>query len=153
MRPRVHDLTMSAPRRIGAFVIALAMALAGAHVSPERVGAAGRFDGAAPMICAAQVVAECVMDGQCQRRHPERVNFPGLFRVDVKAMTMHNLEAEKGRQSAIRNVDHSNGKMLLSGADSERGWIVLINETTGRMSAATTGDGEGFVIFGQCALP
>ena len=27
------------------------------------------------------------------------------------------------------------------------------NEANGKMSATAAGDGEGFVIFGQCALP
>lgn len=146
---------MTTRGRVAAVVLvgvgAVGIALAG--LAPVRVGAAGRYDGSTPMICSAMVVAECEAGGQCQRRHPEHVNFPALFRVDVKAMKMHNLEAEKGRESAIRNVDRANGRMTLSGADGERGWSVLINETTGKMSAATTGDGEGFVIFGQCALP
>jgi len=82
-----------------------------------------------------------------------RQNFPGLFRVDVKARKMRNLEAEQERESAIRDVDHAFGKMLLSGADGDRDWTVLINDATGKMSPATTRDGEGFGIFGQCALP
>jgi hypothetical protein len=84
------------------------------------------------------------------------VNFPTLFRVDAPAMKLRNLQAEAGPQgteSSIRNVDHANGKMILSGAEGERGWSVLIHEATGRMAAAVAGDGEGFVIFGQCVLP
>jgi len=142
---------MRTRRPIGAVVLAFGfMAVSALSM---RADAAGRYDGSTPMICAALAVAECDADGQCQRRHPERVNFPPLFRIDVKAMKMRNLEAEKGRESTIRSVDHANGRMTLSGADGERGWTALINETTGRMSAAITGDGEGFVIFGQCALP
>ena len=115
--------------------------------------AAGKYDGSAPVICAALTVTECVAGGRCQRRSAESVNLPELFRVDAKAMKVRNLEAEKGRESPIRNVDHANGKMILNGAEAERGWIVEINEATGKMSAVVSGDGEGFVIFGQCALP
>jgi hypothetical protein len=43
--------------------------------------------------------------------------------------------------------------MILSGAEGGRGWSVLVHEGTGKMSAAVAGDGEGFVIFGQCTLP
>ena len=68
-------------------------------------------------------------------------------------MKLRNLEAEKGRESSIRNLDRANGKMILSGAEGERGWTVLIDEASRKMSAAAAGDGEGFVIFGQCALP
>jgi hypothetical protein len=81
------------------------------------------------------------------------VNFPALFKVDVKAMKLWELGAEKPRETAIRNVDRASNKMILSGAEGERGWTVLINEANGKMSATAAGDGEGFVIFGQCALP
>jgi len=121
-------------------------------LSPEPVTAAGKYDGSAPMICAAMAVTECVAGGRCQRRSADQVNFPSLFRVDVKAMKVKSLEAEKGRETSIRNVDHANGKVILSGAEGERGWTVLINEANGKMSATAAGDGEGFVIFGQCGL-
>jgi hypothetical protein len=81
------------------------------------------------------------------------VNFPGIIRVDIKAMKMSDLASEKPRESAIRNVDHANGRMILSGAEGDRGWILLINEASGAMSVTAAGDGEGFVMFGQCALP
>jgi hypothetical protein len=120
---------------------------------PRPVPAAGKYDGSTPMVCAATAVSECEADGRCQRRNAEHVNFPALIKVDVKALKLRDLASEKTRESSIRNVDRANGKVILSGADGERGWTVLINEASGRMSATTAGDGEGFVIFGQCGLP
>ena len=132
--------------------VAAILGLAAMSLVPS-AAAAGKYDGSAPMVCAALTVAECVAGGRCQRRSPESVNLPELFRVDARAMKVRNLEAEKGRESPIRNVDHANGKLILNGAEAERGWIVEINEATGKMSAVVSGDGEGFVVFGQCALP
>lgn len=129
------------------------LGVAVACLSPRGSAAAGRFDGAAPLVCAAMTVSECLADGRCQRRNAERVNFPALFKVDVKAMKLWELGPEKARETAIRNLDRANNKMILSGAEGERGWTVLINEASGKMSATAAGDGEGFVIFGQCALP
>jgi hypothetical protein len=120
------------------------------------VGAAGKFDGSAPVICGTTAVTECGADGRCQRGTATDVNFPAIFQVDAAGKKLKNLQANAGQQgteSSIRNVDHANGKMILSGAEGERGWSVLIHESTGQMSAAVAGDGEGFVIFGQCALP
>ena len=128
------------------------LGIAAACLSPEQVAAAGKYDGSAPMICAAMAVTECVAGGRCERRGADQVNFPSLFRVDVKAMKLRSLEAEKGRETSIRNLDRANGKVILSGAEGERGWTVLINEASGTMSATAAGDGEGFVIFGQCGL-
>jgi hypothetical protein len=120
------------------------------------VGAAGKFDGSSPVICGTTAVTECGADGRCQRGTAPDVNFPAIFQVDAAGKKLKNLQANTGQQgaeSSIRNVDHANGKMILSGAEGERGWSVLIHESTGQMSAAVAGDGEGFVIFGQCALP
>jgi hypothetical protein len=128
------------------------LAIAAACLTPEPVAAAGKYDGSAPMICAAMAVTECIAGGRCQRRGADQVNFPSIFRVDVKSMKLRGLEAEKGRETSIRNVDRATGRVILSGAEGERGWTVLINEASGKMSATAAGDGEGFVIFGQCGL-
>jgi len=134
-------------------VIVLGVLLTGL---PQPFAAAGKFDGSAPMICGATAVAECGATGRCVRSSATEINFPALFRVDAAGKKLRNVQAATGQQgieSSIRNVDHANGKMILSGAEGERGWSVLIHEGTGMMSAAVAGDGEGFVIFGQCALP
>ena len=121
--------------------------------APDRADAAGKYDGSAPLLCAATAVTECAAEGRCQRRSAESVNLPSLFRVDAKGMKVHNLETEKGRLSSIQSVGHANGKLVVNGADGERGWILVIHEDTGKMSAVVSGDGEGFVVFGQCVLP
>ena len=121
--------------------------------APHPAGAAGKYDGSAPLLCAATSVTECEADGRCQRRSAENVNLPPLFRVDAKGMKVRNLEAEKGRESPIQTMAHANGKLVVSGADGERGWFLVIHEDTGKMSGVVSGDGEGFVVFGQCALP
>ena len=133
--------------------LAAALALAVTSIAPLPAAATEKYDGSAPAICATAALMECGAEGRCQRQSAESVNFPALFRVDVKAMKVHNLEADKGRQSPIEGVSHANGKLVLNGADAERGWVVVINEQTGRMSGVVSGDGEAFVIFGQCALP
>ena len=122
-------------------------------IAPRQAGAAGKYDGSVPMICSAAAVMECQSGRRCEPRSADKVNLPALFRVDAKAMKVRNLEAEKGRESPIRNVDHANGALVLQGADADRGWTVVIHEETGRMSGTISADGEGFVVFGQCGLP
>jgi hypothetical protein len=139
-----------------ALAIATALAVFAMTLPLHSAGAAATYDGSAPLVCAATTVTACDAEGRCQSGTAAGVNFPSIFKVDAKAMKLRNLHAVKGSQgveSSIRNVDHANGKMILSGAEGERGWSVLIHESTGKMSAAVSGDGEGFVIFGQCALP
>ena len=134
---------------LGLAVLAVLVAI----VAPPPASAAGKYDGSASMVCAVSSVSECVATGRCQLRTAGNVNFPGIIRVDVKSMKMSDLASEKPRESAIRNVDHANGKVILSGAEGDRGWILLINEASGAMSVTAVGDGDGFVMFGQCALP
>jgi hypothetical protein len=136
-----------------AFVsVATVLWIAAMYLAPP-AAAAGKYDGSALIICAALMVTECEADGRCQYRTAANVNLPSLFRIDAKAMKVRNLEADKGRESTIKTLEHMNGKMLLQGAEGERGWTVVIHEDNGKMSGTVSADGEGFVIFGQCALP
>jgi hypothetical protein len=138
-----------------ALSVATILTVLALSLAPRSTDAAGKYDGSAPLICAATAVTECAAEGTCQSVTAAGVNFPSLFKVDAATRKLHNMQAETGQglESAIRNVDHANGKMILSGAEGVRGWSVLIHEATGKMSAAVAGDGEGFVIFGQCVLP
>jgi hypothetical protein len=115
---------------------------------------AGKYDGSAAMICTVLAMHECAAGELCHPRAAEHVNFAPRFRVDAGGKRVHNLETDKSksRESTIQNVSHQNGKLVLSGAEVERGWVVVIHEDTGRLSGAVSGDGDGFVIFGQCAV-
>jgi hypothetical protein len=138
--------------KISAAMLAM-LSVVSMFVAPRQAGAAGKYDGAVPMVCSASAVTECQPGRRCEARTAENVNLPSLFKVDTKAMKIRNLEAEKSRESPIRNVDHANGALVLQGSDADRGWTVVIHEETGKMSGSVSADGEGFVVFGQCGLP
>jgi hypothetical protein len=122
----------------------------GIWLAPHQAAAAGKYDGSVPLLCVPLAVTECGAEGECQRSTAQNVNLPQFFRVDLKAMAIRAIE--ENRESAIRAVDHLNGKMLLQGVQGERGWTLMIAEDTGQMSATISGDGEGYVIFGACTL-
>lgn len=105
------------------------------------------------MICAAAAVHECAPGVACQQRMAEEVGLPTLFRVDVKAKKVLNLDTEKRRESPIRSTASVNGRLVLFGGEAGRGWVVTIHEESGMMTSAVATDGEGYVVFGQCALP
>ena len=134
---------MKVSGRIGMVLAAVGMCLA-----PYPAGAAGKHDGSVPLLCVPIAVTECGADGECKRGTAESVNLPQFIRVDLKAMKAHNQET--GRESPIKNVERMNGKLILQGAQGERGFTLVIAEDTGKMSATVATDGEGFIIFGAC---
>ena len=77
--------------------------------APYPAGAAGKYDGSAPLLCAAMSVTECEADGRCQRRSAEHVNLPSLFRVDAKGMKVRNLEAETASWSSAAPTASAGG--------------------------------------------
>jgi len=115
------------------------------------VEAAGKYDGSTPLLCVPISVTECETDGECRRVTAARVNLPQFLRVDVKGMKIR--DQETGRESPIKNVERANGRVILQGAQGERGWTLTIADDTGKMSATVSADGEGFIIFGACTLP
>jgi hypothetical protein len=130
--------------------VAMVLAAAGLCLAPIPAGAAGKYDGSAPLLCVPTGVTECGAEGECKRGTAESVNLPQFMRVDVKAMTIRS--EEQKRESPIRTVDHMDGKLILQGTQGQRGWTLLIAEDTGQLSATVAADGEGFVVFGACAV-
>jgi hypothetical protein len=126
------------------------LAAASLCLAPNAAGAAGKHDGSTPLLCVPIAVTECGAEGECKRGTASSVNLPQFIRVDLKAMTTRS-EEEK-RESPVKTVEHMNGKLILQGTQGERGWTMLIEEDTGRMSATVTADGEGFVVFGACTV-
>ena len=112
-------------------------------------GAAGKYDGSVPLLCAPITILECGEDGACQRSTAEEVNIPQFVRVNVGAMTLSAAE-DTGRAAPIKHLERLNGRIVIQGAQGERGWTVAIAEDTGKMSAVVAGTQEAFVIFGAC---
>jgi hypothetical protein len=131
--------------------IVMLLEMIGLCLTPYPADAAGKYDGSTPFLCVPTAVAECVAEGECRAGTAESENLPDFFKVDLTAKAIR--AEDKGRMSAIKRVDRSDGEITLYGSDGERSWILMIREKTGRMSASVTGNGESFVIFGVCPFP
>lgn len=129
-------------------VIMAGVALIGA---PSGATAAGKYDGSAPLLCVPTLVSECRVEGDCKRVTPDSVNLPPFFKVDVKGQKVHS--EESGRASPFTTVERLGGNMILLGSQAGRGWSMTIAEDTGKMSAAISSGGEGWVVFGTCVVP
>src|SRR5262245_53602612 len=152
--PRLHGAVRPAPYRgfdgrdtMKIFrAISLVLWAVGTCLALPQVAATGAYDGSGLLICVPLAATECGSDGECQKGTPQSINLPQFFRVDFKAMTIRAVE--ENRESAIKTVEHMNGKMILQGVQGQHGWTLIIAEDTGQMSATIAGAMEGYIIFG-----
>lgn len=124
-------------------------------VSPLGAGAAA-FDGSSPLICAFSSAVECSPSGGCTKVEVEDMRLPVFVNIDFDAGTIRG-RVENGRTTAIENVEHIDGKLILQGAEDGNegdrdgtGWTVSISEDSGKMAAVAVGDQIAFILFGAC---
>ena len=118
-------------------------------ISPLQAAAAAPFDGSATLLCAVIDVIECGADGECLEVSAEAAGIPDFLIIDFENNTIRATE-ESGRieTTAIQNVQHVDGKLILQGAENGRGWSIVISEDSGRMSATVSDEEVGFIVFG-----
>jgi hypothetical protein len=131
--------------------IAVLFIVAPVCLEPYTADAAGKYDGTVPFLCVPTAVSECVAEGECRPGTAESENLPNSFKIDLKAKTVR--AEDEGRLSPIKRMDRGDGEIILYGSEAGRSWVLMIQEKTGKISAAVTGDGESFVIFGICVAP
>ena len=131
--------------------IAILLTAAVFCLASDTANGSGTFEDSAPFVCVPTAVAECVSEGECRPGTAESENLPEFFRIDLREKTI-GLK-EKGRLSQIKRIDRSASEITLYGTDSDRSWVLMIQNKTGKMSGSVTGNQESFVIFGICPLP
>jgi len=133
-------------------VAGLAVAVGGlALVSPA--AAAGKYDGAKPMLCAVTAMSECTADGKCERSAPlAGNNLPTFLRVDVKGKLLTDNDGS-GRKTEIKSSSVVDGHLMLHGAENGKAWSMVISSEGGRWGGSIVEDDGLFAVFGTCTLP
>ena len=72
--------------------------------------------------------------------------------AEQRTITDGSRSAE-ARSAQIETVTRLDGRLILHGGESGRGWAATISEATGRMSAGVVGDEYTFAMFGVCTTP
>lgn len=128
----------------------LAVLLAGLGVmsllTPVR---ASDFDGSRPFICAPVQAFDCGPGEDCMKGLPEEIGAPSFMRIDVANKTVIGPK----RTSPILLVDKSEGQLVLQGFELGYGWVIAIDQETGKMSATLANREGAFVLFGACIVP
>ena len=114
--------------------------------------AATSLDGSKPLLCATIDAIECAgLSAECHVGTAETVNLAQFLRIDLQGKKIEAVrQGGESVSSTIVNHKRENGKMILQGIESGRGWSLVIVEETGKMSATIAGDQVAFVVFGNC---
>jgi len=122
-------------------------------VTPLSIAAAD-FDGSRPLLCATIETFECGSGIECQRGTSQSINLPQFLKIDFKDKKISGTrESGEVLTTKIENMEHGDGKLVLQGTQNNKGWSMLINEATGKMTITVSDDQVGFVVFGACTIP
>lgn len=100
--------------------------------------------------CAVTRIMECEAIGGCEEISPETANIPGFIKADFKKKRLSTVAKEDTRTTDVKNVEQDGTNFILHGSENHRAWSMMIDSTSGKMSASVTGTGYGFILFGIC---
>jgi hypothetical protein len=113
--------------------------------------ASADFDSSKPLLCAVIETIECDAGKGCSETTVEIMNIPQFIWIDMeKSKISGKVEGGKQEDTVIKNFEQVDGKLIMQGGEGGRGWSMVIQESTGKLSATISGDQAGFVIFGAC---
>jgi hypothetical protein len=115
--------------------------------------AAQPFDGSKPLLCAAMEAIQCAAGGDCAAGSAEMINFPEFFRIDFDKKAITSTRSDRtNRTTPIEALSRSQAGTLMHGAQEQFSWSMVISEE-GKMTLTVSGDRQGFIVFGACAVP
>ncbi|MCU0305288.1 MAG: hypothetical protein MUC56_14645 [Thermoanaerobaculales bacterium] len=107
--------------------------------------------GATAFLCAPVQATVCAEDGECAVDLPWNVNVPQFIEVDLVAGRLGTTAASgEGRSTAIEHLSRHDGKIVFHGYEMGRAFSWVIDERTGRVTAAVATDGLAVSVFGAC---
>jgi hypothetical protein len=103
------------------------------------------------LLCTAAQASSCRDDGDCVSDTPAAFNIPNFIEVNLTNRTLSTTKsAEEQRVSPIANLTRTDGLIVIQGFEQGRAFNIVINESSGRLSAAVARDGITVSVFGAC---
>lgn len=103
------------------------------------------------ILCATSKIMLCVEDGICFEISILDSDAPQFLIIDTKKKMMSTTEASgEKRESSVANLIRDGGRIFLQGVENNRAYSILIEEESGRFSAAIARDGITNSVFGAC---
>jgi len=102
-------------------------------------------------LCSSSYASACFDDGDCQSGPPWNLNVPAFILVDLPNKQLSTTKASgENRVTPIKNLERSEGRVIIQGVEMGRAFSILIDEASGVLSAAVARDTVGVVVFGNC---
>ncbi len=101
-----------------------------------------------PLVCVPAAVADCDDTSACAVATLEDVGLPKAWRVDFAAKQLAALGSD--RTSPLQLALVGEQVMVLQGGQNGRGWSVVIDRASGRMSGAVAAADGAVVLSGHC---
>ena len=112
---------------------------------------ADELTGSDRFLCSAGSASACCDDGQCASGTAAELNIPQFIEVDVANKRVSTTKASGlNRTSPIDNLKRADGRIVLQGVENERAYSIVIDESSGEMSAAIAASGCNVTVFGAC---
>src|SRR3972149_1259028 len=117
---------------------AIGMAIA-ISFAPLQVAAAGKYDGAVPLLCVPIAIVGGEGGGEGGHGTAEGVNLPQFIKVNFKEKLSSAAE-EGGATAPIKHFERDYGRLIMHGGQGGRGWAVVFFEKAGEKAGAGTDD-------------
>ena len=115
------------------------------------VSAAENLDGIDRFICAPGQVQVCIEFDTCYAASPADLGMPDFVIIDTDEQIISTTPASGDeRSSAFSSYVREAGLISLQGIEGERAFSFVIDEATGRLTAAVSLDGMTVTAFGAC---
>ena len=106
------------------------------------------FDGSKPLICATMEAQDCAAGETCSRELPVSLGLPLFMRIDFAKQTI----AGPKRTTPIRTIERSPSQVLMQGTELGFAWTLVLDSTSGRLSASFLNGDNAVLAFGACTL-
>ncbi|HWC04623.1 MAG TPA: hypothetical protein VHF87_17860 [Methylomirabilota bacterium] len=107
---------------------------------------ASDFDGSRVLICAPVQAFDCTAGEDCGKGLPEEIGAPAFMRIDLPNKAVIGPK----RTSPILLADKSEAQLILQGTEFGYGWVIAVDQETGKMTATLANRENVFVLFGAC---
>jgi hypothetical protein len=103
------------------------------------------------IVCTAQQVQICIENDSCYTSSTWELNVPEFVVIDLKKKSISTTRSSmQNRSTSFTSMSKSEGLIYLQGLEGGRAFSFVIDEASGRLSAAVARDGIAVNVFGAC---